>query len=117
MTDAVICFIEREEEGGGGVGGEKELLFMSLDEKWGCNCTVRTADRRELQPLTSGQTGKTSSRREFHGLFCLFCHMWACGVCGVPLHSAFILLVVHLLGVFPCGIGIPRRQLPNGLKL
>lgn len=37
MTDAVICFIEREEGG----WGEKELLFMSLDEKWGCNCTVK----------------------------------------------------------------------------
>lgn len=37
MTDAVICFIEREGEG----GGEKELLFTSLDEKWGGDCTVK----------------------------------------------------------------------------
>lgn len=34
-----------------------------------------------------------------------------------PLHSAFILLVVHVLCVFSCGIWIPGRQLPDGIKL
>lgn len=37
MTDAVICFIEREEE------REKELLFMSLDEMYGWKQCMNSA--------------------------------------------------------------------------
>lgn len=38
-------------------------------------------------------------------------------VCGGPLHSAFILHVVHVLCVFSCEIWTPGRQLPDGIKL
>lgn len=65
MLLSVLLSVRRKE------GGEKELLFMSLDEKWGCNCTARTADPRELQPLTSGQTEKGA--REENSVACFVC--------------------------------------------